>query len=193
MAEMLVEFAAVIVGKNGRRYHAHACGAQMSDGKWQGWLEFVPLDGGQPIRSARETTQPNRSDAKYWATGLTPVYLEGALQRALTPRVVRHVATGVPIFDEPTPSMYAVVSVSPGTTRDAALDPFAVYENEGEAMLRRQMSALAAWHLVNIIEKYELSDEPPAALNALPAVALIDRIVTAVRAEEAWASRRRAR
>ena len=36
-----------------------------------------------PVQSPRETTQPNLTDLNYWATGLTPVYLEGALARAL--------------------------------------------------------------------------------------------------------------
>ena len=40
---------------------------------------------GAAVRSGRETTQPNRQDTAYWATGLTPVYLEGALGRALNP------------------------------------------------------------------------------------------------------------
>ena len=35
-----------------------------------------------PIATGRETTQPNRTDTEYWATGLSEVYLEGALQRA---------------------------------------------------------------------------------------------------------------
>ena len=70
---------------DGIAYTARACGAPMADGSWEGWLEFTPLDGDPVLRSSRETTQPNRGDAIYWATGLTPVYLEGALQRALQP------------------------------------------------------------------------------------------------------------
>ena len=34
----------------------------------------------------RETTQPNLRALEYWATGLTPAYLEGALDRALEAR-----------------------------------------------------------------------------------------------------------
>jgi hypothetical protein len=83
MAEVLVEFDATVTGENGKSYMARACGDARRDGLWQGWIEFVPLGGGEPVRSDRETTQPNRIDAIYWATGLTPVYLEGALVRAL--------------------------------------------------------------------------------------------------------------
>src|SRR5581483_7252619 len=46
-------------------------------------LEFVPLDGGSSISTGQETSQPNRACARYWARGLRPVYIDGALARAL--------------------------------------------------------------------------------------------------------------
>jgi hypothetical protein len=49
---------------------------------WEGWLEFQPLDGGLPRRTGRETTQPNRDALIYWASGLEPIYFEGAFERA---------------------------------------------------------------------------------------------------------------
>lgn len=86
MSEVLLQFAELVMDENGRRYLARACGSEMpGDTRWQGWIEFLPVDGGPTIASGRETTQPNRTDTVYWATGLTPVYLEGALQRALHP------------------------------------------------------------------------------------------------------------
>src|SRR5205823_14504034 len=89
VAETLLTFDTPVRGRDGTTYEARACGGPMDDGRWQGWIEFVPIDGGRPVRSPRETTQPNRMDTEYWATGLTTVYLEGALQRALdTPLVV---------------------------------------------------------------------------------------------------------
>ena len=81
MVEVLLRFARPIRDR-GAAYRAQACGAPMSDGRWIAWIEFLPLDGWRSLRSPRETTQPNRRDAEYWATGLTPVYLEGALRRA---------------------------------------------------------------------------------------------------------------
>jgi len=110
MAEVLAEFAGVLVDGSGVRYHAHACGREMPDGKWQGWVEFVPLDGGPAIRSPRETTQPNKIDTGYWATGLTPVYLEGALERALNPAVVRTGSRGKHAFNEPARRLHAPVA-----------------------------------------------------------------------------------
>ena len=54
---------------------------------WEGWLEFAPLGGrGIVRRSQVETTQPNREALAYWASGIEPVYLEGALERAITSR-----------------------------------------------------------------------------------------------------------
>ena len=85
MAEVLVEFAERVSNGESKNYIARACGDEMPDGMWQGWIEFIPIGGGQPVRSGRETTQPNRVDTEYWATGLTPVFLEGALSRALKP------------------------------------------------------------------------------------------------------------
>jgi hypothetical protein len=178
MAEVLTRFTHVVVDHEGVRYHAHACAAPTSHGTWEGWLEFLPVDGGAPVRSARETTQPNRTDAAYWATGLTAVYLDGALKRALNPPVVTRTIAEAPAFDGPAPGTNVVSTLPAG--REAVLDPFAVYARGGEALLRRQLSALASWHLVNIVEGYELSGGSDAVLNGLPKAELIETIVSAV-------------
>jgi hypothetical protein len=179
MAEVLMEFADVLVDENRVKYHAHACGVEMPDGKWQGWLEFVRLDGAPAIRSGRETTQPNRTDMLYWATGLTPVYLEGALQRARKPVAVRTITLDEPAFDGPAPIVHTEEKL--GRQQKAVLNPFSVYD-KGEALLRSQLRALSPWHLVNIIEAYRLSGES-VSLDRLPASALIETIVSAVAAE----------
>jgi hypothetical protein len=62
---------------------ARVYAAPQADGRWGGFIEFVPDDGSPAVRSPRETTQRNVADVAYWATGLEPVYLEGALERAL--------------------------------------------------------------------------------------------------------------
>ncbi len=85
MTRVLLTYQALLTGRDGRVYTAQACGRERDGGTWEGWLEFGPADGSDAVRSGRETTQPNLVDLEYWATGLTPVYLEGALQRALTP------------------------------------------------------------------------------------------------------------
>ena len=176
MAEVLVEFAEAVTSEDGKNYTARACGSEMPSGQWQGWLEFVPLGDGEPVRSSRETTQPNRTDTEYWATGLTYVYLEGALRRALN-RPGRPIAKPIapPHFDGPAQN-FAIR----GETTESVLDPFSVYR-KGEPLLRRQLSALAGWHLVNIIRRYDLSDEDPALLAAREPAQLVEIIIAGVR------------
>ena len=65
-------------------YVVRVCGVERSSGIWEGWLEFHPTENGKPVlRTGTETTQPNRETVDYWAMGLGPVYLGGALARAL--------------------------------------------------------------------------------------------------------------
>lgn|SRR5689334_3101111 len=179
MAEVLVEFSEPVRAKDGRVFIAQACGSAMDRQLWQGWLEFIPVDGGAPIRSSRETTQPNRQDTAYWATGLTPVYLEGALERALNPLppVPTTTTPPTPIFSAPQSEGDAPVSPHP---HESVLNPFSVYR-KGETLLRSQLSALSGWHLVNIIQEYELSEQTTAALEATPAPILVELIIAAVR------------
>jgi hypothetical protein len=177
VAEVLVEFTDAITSGDGRVFTARACGGEMKDGGlWQGWIEFIPLAGGDALRSARATTQPNRQDTVYWATGLTPVYLEGALQRTLRPPV-RPVAQDepAPLFDGPAP-----VEEPPRPGGGSVLNPFSVYR-KGESVLRSQLGALSAWHLVNIIHTHALSDDDLVTLNTMPSDALIEIIVDGVR------------
>ena len=105
MSEVLVQFADPVLSNDGRAYRAQACGAATDQGLWQGWIEFIPLRaGGAPLRSPRETTQPNRVDAVYWASGLTPIYLEGALERAQRGPIAKAIAPAAqPVFEAPAP------------------------------------------------------------------------------------------
>ncbi len=66
---------------DGVLWDVRVLGHQRDDGTWIGWLEFEnPVKGTR--RTNRETTQSNAEGLTYWATGLEPVYLEGALNRA---------------------------------------------------------------------------------------------------------------
>ena len=158
MAEILVEFNEPVSDADGITYVARACGAEADHGHWHGWVEFVPLNGGEILKTGRETTQPNRVDTLYWATGLSPVYLEGALHRALTPLV---------------PRVPRVASV---------FDPFAAYRH-GEEWLRRQLWAFSDRHLVNILVAHGLSSQPAGELQRLNTLQLIELIVAGVQAE----------
>ena len=64
-------------------YVVWICGEERGDGTWEGWLEFHAADSGKSVmRTERETSQPNRAALEYWADGLEPIYLDGALARA---------------------------------------------------------------------------------------------------------------
>ena len=85
MSELIHEHSATVTGKDGLQYRACVYGEQRRDGTWGGWIEFVPAQGGatsRPLRTGQETSQPDRKAVEYWAGGLEPVYLEGALRRA---------------------------------------------------------------------------------------------------------------
>jgi hypothetical protein len=152
----------------------------MPNRQWQAWIEFIPVgEDGIVLRSGRETTQPNRQNAEYWATGLTPVYLKGALHRALTPLPPRVQPPELkPAYDGPAP-YFAEPDVPVAKARDSILDPFSVYQ-KGELMLRGQLMALSAWHLANIAEAYALVDQgvDPTRLSQSE---LVELIVSAVK------------
>jgi hypothetical protein len=168
MPETLLQYQQPVVAPDGTAFEARACGSPMPDGVWQGWIEFIPLDGGEP-------------------TGVSPVYLEGALRRALTKRVEVIPPPPQPsVFPGPAP---AVPILEPAAPTSSVLNPFSVYE-KGEALLRRQLGALSAWHLVNIILDYELSYESVEALNTMPAATLVEIIVAAVQARAHVSARR---
>lgn len=183
MAEVLVQFETTLPGPSGRSYVPRACGGeQAAGGLWEGWIEFVPSDGSTVLRTPRETQQPNRDDLLYWATGLTTVYLEGALRRALEPARLAHRAVEpVPAYQEPAPdpSLASAANATPIRPR-AVLDPFEVYR-QGENVLQQELSALDAAHLRNIIRAHRLVDEETVELQGMSKLALAELILAAVR------------
>lgn len=86
MSELIHEFSFVYRSEDGSPYVLRAWGDARPDGTWEGWLEFVPArpeaNQQRSFRTGRETTQPNREALAYWASGLEPIYFEGAFDRA---------------------------------------------------------------------------------------------------------------
>ena len=83
MVEILQVYSTQIESSDGIKYNVRSYGAERVDGTWMGWLEFHPTDDTRPILcTGQETSQPNRVTVEYWATGLEPIYFEGAFQRA---------------------------------------------------------------------------------------------------------------
>ena len=52
------------------------------DGTRVVWCTFTAAGTGRRLRTVQEMTQPNREARRSWATGLEPIYLEGAFGRA---------------------------------------------------------------------------------------------------------------
>lgn len=72
-----------LIHASGHWYQPRSYGDPQVDDTWDGWLVFFPVNGGEAITSGRETTQASFEALTTWAAGLTPVYLDGALARAL--------------------------------------------------------------------------------------------------------------
>ena len=83
MSKLLQEYTSVVIRPDGANYRVRSYGAERPDGTWIGWIEFHPTDLTEPVlKTGQETSQPNQMDLEYWATGLEPVYFEGAFDRA---------------------------------------------------------------------------------------------------------------
>jgi hypothetical protein len=83
MAELVHERAITLVGPDGTVYETVRVYAEPNGRTtWAGWLEFLPVGGGPPLATDVETTQSNVEAVAYWATGLQPIFFEGALARA---------------------------------------------------------------------------------------------------------------
>lgn len=83
MPELIHQHAERIVDLNGVTYNVFVYGESRKDGTWRGWIEFHPVTGVAPVlRTDQETSQPDKNALAYWASGLEPVYLEGAFERA---------------------------------------------------------------------------------------------------------------
>lgn len=186
MAEILVKFDEPIGAPDGASYFAQAVGREVAGGLWEGWMEFVPRsDGLDHLESGRETTQPNRMNLEYWAQGLTKVYLEGALARAVSLAA----APAEPWAEESTPEFKGprVPGAVPQPRRaplspHPILDPFQVYA-QGESVLRSELNALSRDHLEAIATAYDLAqDRLSRGGNPVSRPAMIEAIVEGVRA-----------
>jgi len=178
MAEVLASFATPVSDHLGT-YYGRAVGRLASDNMWEGWIEFVPVDGGSDVLvSGIESRQPEHEHLVYWATGLTSVYLEGALSRARKPLTVR-----VPVIDEPVsdrPASRRVVAERVVPRPEPVLDPFEIGERNLD-VLRQELGALNRPRLLNIISAYGLAGVD-ADLTRMTDAELIGLIVGAVEA-----------
>jgi hypothetical protein len=88
MAQLIHRHSTHVRTPQGVAYRAEIWADRQRDGTWAGWIEFAPIHANAPVlRTERETTQPNRRAVEYWASGIEPVYLWGAFERAQIARV----------------------------------------------------------------------------------------------------------
>ncbi len=82
MPEIVHERMLSLADREGTTYDRVLVYAVQKGSTWAGWLEFVSEDQHKVVRTDRETTQSSLAAVAYWATGLEPLYIEGALARA---------------------------------------------------------------------------------------------------------------
>ncbi len=178
MSEVLRSFDEPIRDDSGE-YHARVIGRLANDRMWEGWLEFVPVEGRSAdavLTSPVESRQPEREHLAYWASGLTVVYAEGALHRARRPLTVRARVVETPASDAPAPRIVTVGSRATGP--EPVLDPFEVGSHSLD-ILTQELRALGRARLLNIIAAYDLNSGGPD-LQGFTDAQLITFIVVAV-------------
>jgi hypothetical protein len=85
LIRFVTQYSRTLVDPYARRYVARVYGACRPDYLWDGWFVFFPLDSGRALATDRETTQNSLSAVRDrdWASGISTVDLDGALERAL--------------------------------------------------------------------------------------------------------------
>jgi hypothetical protein len=122
----------------------------------EGWLEFVPIGGkGDVVVGAVESRQPEKEHLAYWSSGLTPVFLEGALERAKRPVTVRVRTVEQPYSTAPERRSVTVSRVMPPGP-EPVLDPFDIGGRSLD-LLRQELGALNRPRLLNIIAAFDLN------------------------------------
>jgi hypothetical protein len=155
MAEVLRTFDTPVQDASGQ-YTARAVGRHADDGLWEGWLEFVPVGKiAAVIVGSVESRQPEKGHLEYWASGLTPVFLEGALARAQRPVTVRVRTVEQPYSNAPEPRAVTVARVMPPGP-EPVLDPFEIGGRNPD-LLKQELGALNRPRLLNIIAAFDLN------------------------------------
>jgi hypothetical protein len=176
VTEVIAEYEDAIDAPDGSVWAARACGRPL-EGKWEAWIEFIPLtEGHSPVRTPPETTQVDRDETRRWASGISTSYLDGALERALERPLVVLTEAAPPQFDTPAPTVgTATFGAAPP---HAILDPYAVCA-QGEQRLIDQLAALDTERIRDIVTAHAIAPLETAALASR--AELIAHILAAVR------------
>jgi len=83
MSDVMMELPETVIDARGS-FRSWVMAGEAADGRWEGWLEFVPTDRdtADVYVTPVETRQHDRAAVLLWASGLSHVYAEGALARA---------------------------------------------------------------------------------------------------------------
>ncbi|PYQ48921.1 MAG: hypothetical protein DMF78_19945 [Acidobacteria bacterium] len=83
MRELIHQRVVELIDRQGTVYdRARVYAERQSRGTWAAWVEFVSAKRDKVLQTDRETTQSTLEGVAYWATGLEPIYFEGAFDRA---------------------------------------------------------------------------------------------------------------
>lgn len=181
MPEVLVQFDEPHPADDGRLFVAQVNGRHLCNGLWEAWIEFHPRDGGEPVRTGRETEQLTRGDLRFWAAGITRAYLAAALRRAV-PSTPLPAQRFVPMLslDDSWEDDAAVLATSLGHTATPPLNPVEMYRRAGEHRLRNELRALSARELRHIMVAYDIPELEMQDTVRTYEDALAERIVAAV-------------
>ena len=147
MSDLIADLPFQVIDRQGHEFYVSAVGEPRSDGEWEGWLEYVPLDDSDVLVTRTETTQSSRAALERWAETLTRTYVEGAFVRADigTNDAVR--ARLVARRAEMAAAVRAKVDLP---------DPFQLFALGAERM-RARLNALPRSTLLEIITAFELN------------------------------------
>lgn len=87
MERLLETFEMPFVDGDGTVYDVQLYGRDRPGDTWEARLIFIRRPDGIRFVTPTETTQPSAEAVRYWATGLTSAYFDGAFQRARWPTV----------------------------------------------------------------------------------------------------------
>jgi hypothetical protein len=173
MSELIADLPYRLVDVGGEEYSVSVAGEPTMDGRWEGWLEYVPADESAPLITPTETTQATRSALVHWGETLTETYVQGAFARAAG-------AAAAPVGSRVVARRIGADEIATAIT-DTLPDPFQLFAT-GRTAMRAQLDALSRPSLFAIVSSYGLN---PAgkSLAGFTDRQLVTFVITAVEAQ----------
>jgi hypothetical protein len=172
MSEMIADLPYRVIDTEGDEYYVSVAADVRTDGRWQAWLEYMPLDESDPLLTPIETTQQNRADIVRWAETLTETYVEGAFRRA-----VHAPADVLAVLRDRMSVAEAAAEAAIEIDRGDVTDPFAMYQS-GRPAMKARLSALPVGSLRQMIVDFGLN-RAGKSLSWLNRNQLVTFIITA--------------